>query len=248
MYLACRRPRPVARPEFARILRPDISVINITRPLDTALLDGLAHLAQVEHFHHGARLSTINTDPSDLLVSVHDETLRTFLADDIRLLAGQLGVLLNRQHLHAQLFIQRSDGCRKIHADNVSIRLLCTYAGPGTDWLPDQDVNRKYLGASKLNATAANKRIIRRGSTLRRTVPGEVLLLKGNAHPGNAGRGAAHRSPPLGASSAARLVLKIGMKPIADVNASLLANARRYDTRAVWTNGRTRYTTQQVFL
>lgn len=209
MYLACRRPRPVARPEFARILRPDINVVNITRPLDTALLDGLAHLAQVEHFHHGARLSTINTDPSDLLVSVHDETLRTFLADDIRLLAGQLGVLLNRQHLHAQLFIQRSDGCRKIHADNVSIRLLCTYAGPGTDWLPDQDVNRKYLGASKLNATAANKRIIRRGSTLRRTVPGEVLLLKGNAHPGNAGRGAAHRSPPLGASSAARLVLKI---------------------------------------
>ena len=136
-----------------------------------------------------------------------------YLATDIRFLASQLGAILGRRHLHARLFVKRSDGCRKIHADNVSIRLLCTYAGPGTDWLPDEDLVRAHLRPSRLDIDVANRRVLRPGATLRRCSPGEVLLLKGHAYPGNAGRGAAHRSPPLGSSGVARLVLKIDEHP-----------------------------------
>ena len=34
-------------------------------------------------------------------------------------------------------------GCRRYHIDNVPRRLLVTYAGKGTEWLPDEAVDRR---------------------------------------------------------------------------------------------------------
>lgn len=201
--------KPSPRPAFATILQPDTNVVSIPRPLYPFMKMRLEALAQRVTFNHTASLDTTDPDVGSLLASIPDSAERRFLAADIRHLAQQLGAVLARQHVRARLFVQRSDGCRKIHADNVTVRLLCTYAGPGTDWLPNEDVVRKYLVLADVDADTANRRIIRENRAPRRCTPGEVLLLKGNAHPGNAGRGAAHRSPPLGSSGVARLVLKI---------------------------------------
>ena len=213
MNLACYRSAPSPHRKFATILRPDTNVVSIPRPIDSAMKLRLARLVQAGSFHHSATLDSYARDASDLLVSIQDSALKTFLAEDIGYLASQFGLVLGRRHLHAQLFVQESDGCRKLHADTVTIRMLCTYTGPGTDWLPNQDVVRKYLRAAAVDAETANQRIIRKGAVLRRCEPGEVLLLKGNAYPGNAKRGAAHRSPPLGSSGVSRLVLKIDEHP-----------------------------------
>ena len=64
------------------------------------------------------------------------------------------GALLGRKHIHAGLSVQRTDGCRKIHTDFVSLRLLCTYAGPGTDWLPNEDLVREHLGRTDVDVDA----------------------------------------------------------------------------------------------
>lgn len=209
MQLAHSQSTPPPRPAFAAILRPDANVVSIPRPIDPSLRTQLAQLAQRSEFRHEARLDTITTDVRDLLVSIDNEAARAFLAEDIRDLAQQFGAVLGRRHLHAELSIQRSDACRKIHTDYVSIRLLCTYAGPGTDWLPNRDFVRRHLGRADVDVETANRLMVREGAELRRCAAGEVLLLKGESYPGNEGRGAAHRSPPLGTSGVARLVLKI---------------------------------------
>ena len=213
MYLACHRSTLSPRRTFANILRSDTNVVSIPRPLEASMKVRLTKLAQQCTFSHAATLDAIATDASELLVSVQDDAVREFLASDICHLASQMGAVLGRRHLHAQLFVQRSDGCRKFHADDVTVRLLCTYAGPGTVWLKNKDIVRKYLGPANVDIETANRRILRKGAKLQRCEPGEVLLLKGNAHAGNAGRGAAHRSPPLGSSGVARLVLKIDENP-----------------------------------
>ena len=43
-------------------------------------------------------------------------------------------------------------GCRRYHIDNVPMRLLVTYSGKGTEWLPDEAADRRALarGASNL--------------------------------------------------------------------------------------------------
>ena len=60
--------------------------------------------------------------------------------------------------------------CPRLHVDAVSLRLLCTYAGHGTEW---QDV----------------------AGTVRRMPIGHVGLFKGTRHPGP-GISVPHRSPP----------------------------------------------------
>ena len=197
------------RPEFTAILSPETNVLSIPRSLDQAMVGRLHQLSKGKGFAHRVRLdaSVLNVDP--LLVSIPNEADRAFLRDDITDLAYQLAALLDCRHLDAQLYTQRSDGCRKIHSDNVPLRIMCTYAGPGTDWLRESDLIRENLGPSELDAEAANSRVIRKGARLQRCGVGDIILLKGERYPGNRGRGAAHRSPPLEADRATRVVLKL---------------------------------------
>ena len=200
---------PSIRAEFAAILPADSNVVSIPRTLAPSMVERLDRLSKGKGFAHRVRLDASAMDVTPLLRSIPDEADRAFLRDDITDLAHQLAVLLDCRHLDAQLYTQRSDGCRKIHSDNVPLRIMCTYAGPGTDWLPESDLVREHLGPSELDAETANRRVIREGSRLQRCGVGDILLLKGDRFPGNLGRGAAHRSPPLEADGATRVVLKI---------------------------------------
>ncbi|MFK7839093.1 MAG: DUF1826 domain-containing protein [Bdellovibrionales bacterium] len=42
-------------------------------------------------------------------------------------------------------------GCRRYHIDNVPMRLLVTYAGQGTEWVPDQAVDRNAFLSGEEN-------------------------------------------------------------------------------------------------
>lgn len=38
-----------------------------------------------------------------------------------------------------------TDMCRKFHTDINNLQMLCTYNGPGTLWLTEDNINRKAL-------------------------------------------------------------------------------------------------------
>lgn len=79
-------------------------------------------------------------------------------------------------------------GCPLFHVDRVALRLLCAYAGSGTEWLPEEAHDRSRLGCGS-NAA------VRDWSAVRRIAGGHVAVMKGERYPGNAGRGLVHRSP-----------------------------------------------------
>lgn len=89
-------------------------------------------------------------------------------------------------------------GCHRWHADAVGLRLLCTYQGAGTEFLP-------------LAGGAETARALDHDATGAATAAptGAVALLKGEGYPGNAGWGCIHRSPPAGPGPRARLLLCI---------------------------------------
>lgn len=211
--LARRRLPASPREAFATIQRRDTNVVCVSRPLEAVLRARLIEVARQTPFRRDARLDTLAPDATELLASIGDEAVRSFLGADIARLARWFGAVLGRRHLQATLSVLRSDGCRKIHTDRVTVRLLCTYAGPGTEWLPNRDFVRRHLGRTDVGLDAANRFMTRRGASLRRCEPGDALLLKGEAYPGNEGKGAAHRSPPIEASGEARLLLKIDEHP-----------------------------------
>ncbi|WP_437754957.1 DUF1826 domain-containing protein [Sorangium sp. So ce1389] len=86
--------------------------------------------------------------------------------------------------------------CPRLHADMVTVRLVTTYAGPGTEWAEHAAVRRDRLGHRANGVPDEKSGVLRAGARLRAMEPFNVGLLKGESWPGNQGRGAVHRSPP----------------------------------------------------
>ena len=93
------------------------------------------------------------------------------------------------------------DKCRLFHVDQNLLRMLCTYAGEGTLWLPNDKVERKSLGC-------CNEDIVLDPLAIFQAPKLDVLVLKGERWPHNLVGGAVHRSPPL-RDGDKRLLLKV---------------------------------------
>ena len=98
--------------------------------------------------------------------------------------------------------------CPRFHTDRVTLRCVTTYLGPGTEVLAEQDIDHSWLGHAAKGRADECSGLMRQGAQVVRAATGDVVLLKGEAWPGNAGRGAVHRSPAQSANEA-RLVLTL---------------------------------------
>lgn len=89
-----------------------------------------------------------------------------------------------------RLEVIAATGCPRFHVDHSQLRLLCTYQGPGTEWLHADQVDRAALYDHQ-----PNERILRAGRPAC-LATGAVAVFKGERYPGQRGRGLVHRSPP----------------------------------------------------
>jgi len=64
----------------------------------------------------------------------HPEAIVAPLAADIAGLLDRHAALTGRDRPALRLEVVETDACRRFHADYVTLRLLCTYVGPGTQW------------------------------------------------------------------------------------------------------------------
>lgn len=130
--------------------------------------------------------------------------LREWMERDLRDLATRLALAGGARSLRFFFGPVRDDRCRRFHHDYVQLRLVTTYAGPGTEWAPERDVDREAMAREWCCVDDANRAIVA-PERVRHADVGDVLILKGAHHRTSAGKGAVHRSPPLGDST--RIVL-----------------------------------------
>jgi len=124
------------------------------------------------------------------------------LSEDQGLLAEDIAELLN---MFCCLFDLKSAGlrltalnramCPRFHVDRIPCRLITTYQGVGTEWLPHSMVNREKLGAGNRGLSDEESGLFQRKMDIQRVNPGDVALLKGELWEGNEGAGLVHRSP-----------------------------------------------------
>lgn len=112
---------------------------------------------------------------------------RDMLAGDVSALAQIFGDLTGAPWLRLRFDVVRNNACSKFHLDAVTVRLVCTYRGQGTQYgtaIAHEDPARVH------------------------TVPtGSPILLRGTLWPGSAGIRLRHRSPPIEGTGETRLVL-----------------------------------------
>lgn len=107
-----------------------------------------------------------------------------FVADVNWLLAAYT-CLVGARRVGLRLRVLAGPMCPRFHVDNVPLRLLTSYAGPGTEWLPVQ-------ASGSVDLRIAQPPV----DNIQRLHAGDVAVLKGEKWHGNEGAGLVHRSPP----------------------------------------------------
>jgi len=121
---------------------------------------------------------------------------------DITSLAEQFFNRTESKRTKLKIEIVKTDMCRLFHVDNFRQRLLCTYLGPGTEWLNNSNVNRSALGKG------CNQNIVKDIVKVNKANEFDVLVLKGSKY-GNQHPGVVHRSPPIEKQGITRVLLKV---------------------------------------
>lgn len=182
----------------------EVNLVTWHRELPPTLEAQLASWVQ----HHPAHFDSFVTLPSyDLAEATSGlaEPSRTWILADLAVLLARLADLAGTRRLRISFGAVRTDQCRKFHVDHVRYRLVTTYLGPGTEWVPDHAVDRAALAHPASCPCDANKSIVRDEAAVRHAIAGDVLLMKGARHPSQ--RGAVHRSPPISGTGQVRVVL-----------------------------------------
>lgn len=196
---------------LAAVRRDGVNVAVWRRPVPRWVEQALARWARTAPAERTNVWIDFGTDAraacAELVEPVPGKALRDWLQRDVLALGAELASLSGEPVLQAQLGAARTDRCKKLHVDYVRLRLITTYAGPGTEWLPDAAVERSILSDPPECHLAANARIARDARRIRHARAGDVLVLKGELDA--PGRGAVHRSPPIEASGGSRVVLSL---------------------------------------
>lgn len=139
-----------------------------------------------------------------------DRPERRLLAEDAAVLGELLAAAAGCEEVSVRVEQDPGAMCPVFHQDNNLMRLLCTYAGPDTEWLPEKRLDRSQLGLQ--GRTPAEANAANAGGEPNRSDPGEVLIVKGaRFDAGDAGL--VHKSP----SPALGPRLLVAIDPIDDL-------------------------------
>lgn len=105
--------------------------------------------------------------------------------EDVALVVDMFSCLFELDAVGLRMAVLNTAMCPKFHVDRVPCRLICTYAGTGTEWLSHSQVQR-FEDRSLIPLPGTEPNLL---------YAGDVALLKGEAWEGNEGRGLVHRSP-----------------------------------------------------
>ena len=118
--------------------------------------------------------------------------------DDIYLLSDMLTTLFDCDSVGVRLVPLSSAMCPSFHVDNIPVRLVNTYLGEGTEWLPKESVvTRQMIGLNDANTQGLTKNRLGqhyRESSVRQMNAFDVGLLKGKSWQGHEEFAAIHRS------------------------------------------------------
>ncbi|MDG1725025.1 MAG: DUF1826 domain-containing protein [Bacteroidia bacterium] len=121
---------------------------------------------------------------------------------DLKKLLEIFESITNSRIFRFHLLTVNNDMCSKFHTDVNDLRLLCTYSGKGTFWLPEEAVNRLNYNIGKDdNEIILDDKLIQEANT------GDVLILKGALYPES--NAVIHKSPSIEDSKSKRLLLRI---------------------------------------
>ena len=113
------------------------------------------------------------------------------LREDLFLLADMVACLFGVDGVGLRVTALRKPMCPRFHVDRIPVRMLCTYGGAGSQWLPSPRVSDQLL------VPGCDQSALYQQRHVEQLEAGQVALFKGETWRDNPGAGvAAHVSRP----------------------------------------------------
>ncbi|WP_417325108.1 DUF1826 domain-containing protein [Halarcobacter sp.] len=148
--------------------------------------------------------------PQDALSRVNEffDNKMTEVSEDIAALVDMFCYLFELKEAGVRLKVLDKAMCPKFHVDKVPCRLVTTYQGTATEWLPHELVDQTKLGWGCNGLPDSESGLYQSESDIQQLACGDVALIKGTLWDGNENAGLVHRSPEL-ISNEKRLILTL---------------------------------------
>ena len=123
----------------------------ISRDINSSITDYLHNnIHQIQNLDYFIEEEFSSNELTDILIedltSITNDDAKICFINDICQIAKDFFHSTQSKSIRIQILKVTTDKCRLFHADYNVQRLLCTYLGPGTEWLEESNVNYKYLG------------------------------------------------------------------------------------------------------
>ncbi len=151
-----------------------------------------------EHLGQGLRtVYALKTLKQALLKDLPEGQGKTEVIEDIYLLADMLTCLFDCQDVGIRLAPITSAMCPRFHIDNIPARLVCTYLGDGTQWLPGEVVSHSKLGHGANGLPDDESGLYCDATAIQQLKSFDVGILKGSSWHDDVTKAVVHRSCPI---------------------------------------------------
>ena len=148
--------------------------------------------------------------PEDALSRIKEsfDNNMTEVSEDIAELVDMFCYLFELKQAGMRLKVLDRAMCPKFHVDKVPCRLVTTYQGIATQWLPHELVDQTKLGWGCNGLPDSESGLYQSEIDIQQLDCSDVALIKGTLWEGNENAGLVHRSPELIANEK-RLILTL---------------------------------------
>jgi len=188
---------------FASLAAREVQLALWRRPVPEGVTAALEAWARTRPARWGRIGDAAALDLADLGATLPTD-VRGRVHADLHMLLHHFALCAGGRKVRLEFGPVLDNQCRKFHVDHMHLRLITTYLGPGTQWVPEHAVRRAGFGRCYGRVADANRAIVPDRTQVRHAVAGEVLAMKGVRH--GDGLGVVHRSPPIRGSGRVRVV------------------------------------------
>ncbi len=189
--------------QLSQVQSPAVNLVLLKRSLSRPLATWARRVARSATFNHMLAVGPGLSLRTQLLTIVPQGAGREAFADDLARLARVFRGLTSSGWARLKIECVSTDACKKFHVDNVTIRMICTYTGPGTQFIAEHALNRAHMVPGMMSPP------LQPGGTIEQLAAGDLGIMKGVRSAANARWGCVHRSPPIEAEGLRRLVVTL---------------------------------------
>ena len=180
---------------LSAIYREEINISIWQRHLDNDTLSAAEHVIESQPNLQFSAVVKPTEAPEALRLKLGNDEPAAVLSHDMSHLVDMFCFLFDLRAAGIRVGVLNDAMCPRFHVDRVSCRLITTYSGIATQWIPNLNVDRSKLGAGSQGLPDEHSGVYKNKDHIQQLNKGDVALLKGESWTNNQGGGLVHRSP-----------------------------------------------------